>query len=285
MSLPKDKEYDLAVAYRIYPAISPPARGLPFSDDKYVLSEICLKSFKDSLGSLRVKVWALLDGCPPVYEKLFERYFEPNDLVIRHVNNIGNRATFSKQIDILLEQREADFVYFAEDDYFYLPGQFQSMLDLIRNHDAQFASPHDHLDDYTLDLHRGPVWVRTTKYHHWRTAGSTCLTFLTRLAVLQRYETTFRSYADGNDDCPLWLALTKERILNPWFILRYLFRDQLSRRILLKAWFYSWHQILFGPRARLWVPIPGIATHLDGKALGPCVDWRSLIEREMVVKV
>lgn len=56
--------YDLAVAYRIYPKVSKPARSLPFGDDKYQLSEACLKSFKESLGSLRVKLWALLDGCP-----------------------------------------------------------------------------------------------------------------------------------------------------------------------------------------------------------------------------
>ena len=59
--------HDLAVAYRIYPSVSRPALGLPFSDDKYRLSEICLHSFKESLGSLRVKVWAILDGCPPEY--------------------------------------------------------------------------------------------------------------------------------------------------------------------------------------------------------------------------
>ena len=42
--------YDLAVAYRIYPGVSkvPPV----FSQDKLKLAEFCLKSFKDSLGDL-----------------------------------------------------------------------------------------------------------------------------------------------------------------------------------------------------------------------------------------
>lgn len=54
--------YDLAVAYRIYPQVSkvPPV----FSQDKYKLSEFCLKSFKNSLGDLRAKIIVLLDGCP-----------------------------------------------------------------------------------------------------------------------------------------------------------------------------------------------------------------------------
>ena len=48
--------HDLAVAYRIYPIVSRPALGLPFSEDKYRLSEVCLRSFKESLGPLRVKI-------------------------------------------------------------------------------------------------------------------------------------------------------------------------------------------------------------------------------------
>jgi hypothetical protein len=45
---------DLAIAYRIYPRVAKPAVALPFSDDKLRLSEICLRSFKESLGGLRV---------------------------------------------------------------------------------------------------------------------------------------------------------------------------------------------------------------------------------------
>jgi hypothetical protein len=30
----------------------------------------------------------------------------------------------------------------------------------------------------------------------------------------------------------------------------------------------------------LWIPIPGIATHLDRKALAPAVDWIELLRAE-----
>src|ERR1700731_1686715 len=59
--------YDLVVAYRIYPMFSKLGQGLPFGDDKLRLAEVCLRSFRDSLGSLRVKIWAILDGCPQEY--------------------------------------------------------------------------------------------------------------------------------------------------------------------------------------------------------------------------
>ena len=64
--------YDLAVAYRINPKMSahpPPI----FAEDKFKLAEFCLKSFKISLGGLRVKLWALLNNCPTEYETMFTK--------------------------------------------------------------------------------------------------------------------------------------------------------------------------------------------------------------------
>ena len=59
----KKRTYDLVVAYRIFPKVSksPPI----FQNNKYKLAHLCLKSFKESLGSLKVKIYALLDNCPP----------------------------------------------------------------------------------------------------------------------------------------------------------------------------------------------------------------------------
>lgn len=270
--------HDLAVAYRIYPSVSRPAIGLPFSDDKYRLSEVCLRSFKESLGPLRVKIWAVLDGCPAQYNELFRNYFGDGDLVLVPCNSLGNRASFAKQVDILVQQQNAPLVYFAEDDYFYLPNQFPLMVSFLNaNTDSHFVSPYDHLDCYTLRLHHEPKWIRIYASRHWRTASSTCLTFLSRRETLLRYERVFRTYAHGNDDCSLWLSLTKRRIFNPFELASYVARREFYARILVKAWWYGWRQILFGRRAGLWVPVPGIATHLDRHSLSPTIDWSSLM--------
>jgi hypothetical protein len=280
MTRAENSEFDLAVAYRIYPRVSKPAVGLPFSEDKYLLSEVCLRSFRESLGDLRAKIWVLLDGCPPEYTALFRKYFAQEELHLVPLGGVGNRATFSKQIEILLAQQETDFVYFAEDDYFYLPNQFHLMLDfLAANEDVHFVSPYDHLDCYRLELHRGPKWLRVQASVHWRTAASTCLTFLTKRQTLAKYESVFRSYTHGNDDCALWLSLTKHRVFNAPALGRYFFRGLFYWKILVKAWVYGWRQILFGKKLRLWVPIPAIATHLDTKALSPSVDWIALMEQ------
>jgi hypothetical protein len=273
---------DIAIAYRIYPKVAKAAAGLPFGEDKLWLSEVCLRSFKESLQGLRVKLWVLLDGCPESYAELFRKYFDPKDLVFVPLPGIGNLPTFGKQIDILSSQDDSDLVYFAEDDYFYLPDQFHRMIDFLRaRDDVDFISPYDHLDCYRLEIHRSPKWLSVHGGNHWRTAASTCLTFLTRKQTLLRNEKIFRSYCRRNFDCSLWLSLTKSSIFNPFQVFRFALHRSLFARIIVKSWLYGWAQILFGKRMKLWVPVPALATHLDARALSPNVDWLLLMNREM----
>jgi hypothetical protein len=272
--------YDLAIAYRIYPKVSKPALGLPFSDNKLRLSEVCLRSFKESLGTLRVKIWVILDGCPEEYAELFCRYFDTQDLELLRLPAAGNQATFGKQLDILLGQTDCDVVYFAEDDYVYLPGEFHRMIEFLRsNKQVHFVSPYDHLDCYTCELHDFPKWLRVHDSHHWRTAASTCLTFLTRKSTLQKTRLVFRTYTWRNHDCSLWLSLTKHALFNPFEFVRHAARAPLYAKMIAKSWLYGWPQILFGTRMKLWVPVPAIATHLDRKALSPGFDWPAIMTR------
>ena len=273
--------FDLAVAYRICPQVGKTAHNLPFSHNKLELSEACLRSFRNSLGELRVKLWVLLDGCPGEYHEIFRKYFAPEQLVLVPLPGIGNLPTFEQQIDILLKQRDAELVYFAEDDYFYLPGQFGAMTDfLMANNDADFVTPYDHMDCYRLNLHDRPKWLRVAGNHHWRTAASTCLTFLTRRNTLAETQAVFRSYARGNSDASLWLSLTKESVWDPFRLARYAANNHWLAKIMLKAWLYNWNQILFGRRRKLWVPIPGVATHMDANALSPTIDWRNQMQSQ-----
>jgi hypothetical protein len=270
--------WDVVVAYRIYPKVAKSALGLPFGEDKLQLSEMCLHSFKQCLANLRVKLWVLLDGCSAEYCELFQRHFKPENLVLLSLPTVGNKATFDKQIDILLEQDECEVVYFAEDDYFYLPGHFRLMVDfLLSQPDVHFVSPYDHLDCYTKALHERPKWINVFGGRHWRTAASTCLTFLTTRQTLRETEGVFRSYRRRNFDCSLWLSLTKARVFNPVFFARQLVQHPFFCKIILKSWLYCWRQILFGRKWKLWIPIPAFATHLDSSALSPNVNWNELM--------
>lgn len=248
-----------------------------------------MKSFRESVRNLRMKMWVLMDACPGEYEDLFTRYFDPKDLVLVNLPGIGNTRTFAKQIDILLEQNDADLVYFAEDDYFYLPNHFHLMIDFLKTYpDVDFVTPYDHLDCYTLELHRRPKWLRVCGNHHWRTAATTCLTFLTRRKTLQQAEQAFRSYQQTSDhhrtsyqDASMWLSLTKEGVVRPIDFFRWVAKDPWLAKILLKVWWFGWSRLIFGKRYRLWAPVPGIATHLDALAMSPAIDWPMLMREQL----
>lgn len=269
------KEYDLTVAYRIYPKVSkiPPI----FKEDKYKLSEFCINSFKRALGDLRAKIIVLFDNCPVEYECLFKNQFNEEDLEFIHLEGIGNQATFSLQIEKLLDQEYSEIVYFAEDDYFYIPNAFEEMMEFIKNDDVDFVSPYDHLDYYNYIMHNHKVLIKATDKRHWKTSAATCLTFLTTKKTLLRTRKSFESYTRGNWDSSLWLSMSKEGLKNPFKILNCLIRGhKLYAGIMLMAWSRCWPQILFGKTYKLWTPMPTLGIHLESDYLPPtekCLDY------------
>jgi hypothetical protein len=273
-------KYDVVVAYRIYPKVSkvPPV----FKDSKYKLAELCLRSFKKSIGTLKVKIIALLDSCPPEYENLFRKYFSSEDLELIRLDRVGNSGTFELQIKMLLEQNYSQFIYLAEDDYFYLPDQFEAMVNFLKENssDVDFVSPYDHLDCYTSALHKHPVEVKVYGEKHWRTVSSTCLTFLTTKNNLQETRKIFETYTQGNFDASLWLSLTKYKIFNLSDIFKFYHTDKFLYRVIKASYFHSWRQIFSGKRWKLWSPVPSIATHMDSNFLSPNVNWLKIIEEE-----
>lgn len=269
-------QYDIAIAYRIYPKVS--KIPLIFPEDKYSLSLVCLTSLKRALGNLRVKIWVLLDSCPSRYKEIFRKHFSDAELEFLELSGVGNQATFGMQIDILLEQQLSRYIYFAEDDYFYLPDQFTSMLSFLKEDpDVHFLSPYDHTDYYTLDLHRQRELINVHSGNHWRTAGSTCLTFMTTQEVLAETKETFITYVEGNYDVSIWLALTKRKVFNFNRILTYFVSEKFLFDVLKKSWKFSWFQLIFGRRYNLWTPIPSFATHMESQYLAPSIKWKTLM--------
>jgi hypothetical protein len=270
--------YDVVIAYRICPKLSRGAFKLS-GWDKLKLSEICLKSFLDSLSGIDFKIYSILDGCPPQYDALFRDLIPSDNLEIIHFQGIGNYATFIEQIRILLNQNESEIVYFAEDDYFYDKG-FDEMIELIRNRkDVDFVTPYDHPDYYQdkPDPRKPAFLVKLHDYkskiifekRHWRTVSSTCCTFLTTKATLKKTAKYFRLYPKLGD-YDMWLTLTKMSL-----------KATLIRKPLLtaKVYAYALKRMLIGRPYKLWAPIPSIATHMVELYLAPGVDWASLIKR------
>ena len=226
------------------------------------------------MGDVRAKVIVLFDNCPREYEDLFNGNFDRQDLEFIHLDGVGNLATFGKQIDILLEQKYSDTVYFSEDDYYYFPNAFAEMINLLKRKDVDFVSPYDPLDYYDSILHHHKVMVQATDQRHWKTSNSTCLTFMTTKKNLYATRHVFRSYTKGNQDSSLWLSLTKEHVCNPLRVVDSLIRrltrkDSLADLVILIAWYYCGRQILFGKKYHLWTPMPTVGIHLERQFLPP----------------
>jgi hypothetical protein len=275
-----NSKYDLAVAYRIYPKVSshpPPI----FAADKLKLAGLCLNSFKASLGSLRVKLWVLLDNCPPVYEELFLRLWPQEDLTLVRYPGAGDAATFREQVRILMEQTDAEIVYLAEDDYFYLPDQFPLAVNFLKqNPDADFVSPYDHPDIYATDLHQLPRMSRMADGKTWNSCMSTTHTFLTTRKKLQECRWVFlASYGRVSPDLSKWMALTKCHVFNPVAFARWAVTCPFWAGSIFYAWRYCWRQILFGKKYTLWIPHPSIANHMVAGMEAPGIEWQKEFQK------
>ena len=274
----------VAIAYRIYPKVSkvPPV----YPDDKLKLSELCLKSLVDSMNKYcDYKFFAMLDNCPKEYEDLFRKYIPEDRLEIIHYPGIGNAGTFREQMRILSEQKFAENVYFAEDDYLYMPDQFNKMLEFIESgKKTDFVTPYDHKDYYQYELHKYKQKQIYYLEKKWKTVSTTCMTFMTNKSTLERSRKVFATYLRNNYDASIWLSLTKLRAFDPklyYYYLRQFFktRDTLFLRIFFKMWVFGAKQLLIGPQFKLWAAEPAIATHMESDFLAPNVDWLTQINK------
>ncbi len=276
-------------------------------DDKYKLENLCLKSLKDSLASLKVKLWAILDRCPQDWENLFRKYFDKDEVKIIKLEKVGEINSWELAIEILINQNFSEIVYLAEDDYFYLPNQFIKMIKFLSNNsDVDFIKPYDHLDNYKLALHKYQSLIKVYVGKHWRTVSTTCGTFLTtRKALYQTkdvflrgktvknfftkdiftrntfFRYFFRYFVAKTRDSDMWLSITKCKVFNFFKIIRYRVQNHNVYNYFFRAWRYHWKQILFGKKWKLWSPIPSIATHLEKNHLAPTIDWKKKFKEEI----
>jgi hypothetical protein len=274
--------YDLAVVYRVYPK---PSSSKPsvYAEDKFKLVEFCFHSFKESLGKLKVKLWVILNSCPPEYEEFFRKNWPADDLVILKYPGVPAGTTLHEQSRILIGQTDAQLGYFAEDDYFFLPGQFELAVDFIRkNPDADFVGLYEHPLIHETDLHRIPWERREFGGKTWISIMSTTHCFLARRDLLVKNAWLFLTFKDNtNPDLGMWMALTKKRVFNVYKFFAWLPSNKFWAGSILLAWRYFWRQILFGRRYKLWVPTPCVATHMIATQEAPGVDWRAEFQKRI----
>jgi hypothetical protein len=268
------EKYDLAVCCRIYPGVSrDPIFGFK---DKLALTWLNLETFKEGVGDLKIKLWVLLDNCPPAYAELVKSIFRGTPVELIPLGGEGNGPTFIRQVEILSAQTAANLVYFAEDDYLYLPRSLERTVNFMRRHpEADFVTPYDHADFHLKYVHqfRGAEFFEDDC--RWRTVASTCLTFMARREAVAESAATLKTY-NKNPDLAIWMALTKKRVCNPWSWVRSLGDGLYFPASHALAWRYAWRQIFFGKRRTLWAPEPALITHMESSGLAPGVDWENI---------
>lgn len=134
---------------------------------------------------------------------------------------------------------DTDLIYFIENDYLHLPGWLEKVYELnasgIR---FDYLSLYDHMDKYFLPMYSElTAKIFVTASHHWRTAPSTCGTFLLRRATLL-------------EDMALWASEVQDH---------FVFTElcQSRGRVLL-------------------TPTPGLATHSMRGYLSPAINWANV---------
>ncbi len=132
-----------------------------------------------------------------------------------------------------------DLIYFLENDYMHQHGWVSKVFELYDSGEAfDIVSLYDHKDKYFLPMYNGlSSQLLITNTHHWRTAPSSCASFIVSKAELEQ---DYDIWASGQTDYHFFTKLTQGR-----------------GRVLL-------------------TPIPGLSTHSMEGYLSPNVDWAAL---------
>ena len=265
-------KYDVAVAWRIYPKIS--KEPLFYNNDKLSLVKLSIYSFIESAKNLKVKYYFILDGCPKEYNETINNLLKDEAYDIINTNSIGNQNTFQLQIEILLKQNESELVYFAEDDYLYKPHSFQHLINFIKsNENVDFLTGYHHKELTYHLIHKIKRNFHFRDNICWQTDASTCLTFMTKKSILRKSKNIFLTYTKGNNDCSIWLTLTKKHIYNPIKYFIFWKNKNVGFDILKMALKYGFKYFLLSKKYKLWTAVPAVCTHLEKEHISPNVDW------------
>ena len=270
----KTEKHKLAIAFRVYPLISKIPAVYP--TDKYKLTEIGLRSLVNSLKEIEAKIWVIFDSCPDEYIALFDRELVNIEKEYIFFEKAGNPKTFEKQMEILLNQNFSEYIYFAEDDYFYLENNFKVALDFFKINNPDFLTTYNHPDNNKLDIakiNRKSEDIINFNNYTWQTQASTTMTFMTTKSKLLETKDIFMSYTRKNFDNAMWFSLTNYNLTNIFAFLYYLISDKSIAYIFAKAYYFVPFQLFFGKKYKLWVITNSLCTHLDKPTVANEVNW------------
>jgi hypothetical protein len=289
--------HELTIAYRVCPFLS---KTCGIFDDKFELFVLALNSFYKAVSKVDYKVTFIMDSCPEKYFATIKTLFPQDKCEFITMIDAGNGGSFNKQVDVLLEQNN-NYIYFAEDDYFYFENAFVHMLNIIKRKEVDFVSPYDQTDYHFIPIHEHKHEEIIESGVKWRDVSATTMTFMAKKESLLEVEDCFRDFANLHKDTIMWLRLTKFKVKNPFFILNMLYLAFSSRVInkIQKNKYYSHlsrpgikhivelyrqrnslKRLFFTRRYKLFAPSKTLSTHLAFNFLPRNYDWGNIINLE-----
>lgn len=212
--------------------------------------EICFQNLVstirlDPLGH-RVKLVIVYDGTVEDFTTDFIASYYANAALGLNIQFIRGGSDINSFLITLglaksLELPAEDLVYILENDYMHQNGWVSKVFEL---YDAgikfDYVSLYDHRDKYHYEMYASLTSrLVYSQSHHWRTAPSTCASFILEKRVLDRDYAVFSS---GLTDYYFFSKLIGE-----------------NGRILL-------------------TPVPGLATHSMEGYLSPAINWEKLAQ-------
>lgn len=271
------------VLYRSTASENQKARPLWYSKDVALLSLVRALEQCQEVGDI-----VFVNDGPGIPDSRLQRMHAAGEVV--ELDRRGNGGSY-RYLLALAEVRpwaDDDVVYFAEDDYLYLPSAMAELSRAIRAVPrASFFTLYDHSDNYDHPVqlsfarrHRDDQW--RVGEREWRAIRSTTLTFAARRADLRAQ---LWMHFLGTDDHPaddyIWgasqtftgrgLIPTLFGCTNP--------RNRLSVNLKRAGLFVQDYRV-HRKRGFLIAPTNSLATHIQEPFLAPGVDWAA-VAREL----
>ena len=203
-----------------------------------------LKTIARDRNAARVTITIIYDSSLEDFQDDFIAKYYANTslgLNIQFIAGGSDRNSFLITLAIAKSKAHAphDLIYFLENDYLHQDGWIDRVLEAF-NSDLQFdyLSLYDHNDKYTYPMYDDlKSKIICTRNQHWRTAPSTCASFIVEHQTLL---VDYDILSSGLTDYYFFTRLCLER-----------------QRVLI-------------------TPIPGLSTHSMLGYISPVVDWATL---------
>jgi hypothetical protein len=214
---------------------------------EFATKEYCLSNFLREFNNLENSITIIADN---VTDQALMRFIKSCNVNRVEETSLNNAKSFKYILHKSIQDlSDNEFVFFAEDDYLYVPGSDKIIKEGLRL--ADYVSLYDHPDKYMNHSEGGDnpfienggevTRVILSESTHWKLTNSTTMTFASTVEILKQ-------------DLEIWNKHLNTAHPND---------------------FQSFLELREKGRS-LITPIPGLSTHTEVKYLSPLVDWTKI---------